>query len=193
MHTLYSVCSYLVINVLLLLQVLTNLRDQKAPQKFTDNLPIEVGITHLLPDNNLHLVIYFSLKAELIRTLLEREPSKRPTAEYVHDSDPMKRLRKKLKKSQACIPVLWLWWHVNYVVAIYLESFIATTCNAYFFCMPIGIGHSPGSLWAKTFLSLAVWPLALLHCRKLGWWLREQSCTKAKIYIPGIHSACVEL
>ena len=104
-HLVFN-CSYLVINVLLLLQVLTNLREQKAPQKFTDNFPIEVGITHLLPDNNLHLVIYFSLKAELIRTLLEREPSKRPTAEHVHNCDPMKRLRKKLKKSQACIPVL---------------------------------------------------------------------------------------
>ena len=47
MHTLYSICSYLVINALLLLQVLTNLREQKAPQKFTDNFPIEVGTTHL--------------------------------------------------------------------------------------------------------------------------------------------------
>ena len=95
--------------VLLPLQVLTNLREQKAPQKFTDNFPIEVGITHLLPGSvryHLHLAIYFSLKAELIRTLLEREPSKRPTAEHVLNCDPMKRLRKKLKKSQACIPVL---------------------------------------------------------------------------------------
>ena len=154
MHTLYSICSYLVINVLLLLQVLTNLREQKPPQKFTDNFPIEVGITYLLPGSvwydDLHLVICFSLKAELIRTLLEREPSKRPTAEHVHNCDPMKRLRKKLKKSQACIPVLWLWWHVNYVVAIYLESFIAATCNAYFFACQFGIGHSPGSLWVKT-------------------------------------------
>ena len=59
-------------------------------------------------------MLCFSLKAELIRTLLEREPSKRPTAEHVHDSDPMKRLRKKLKKSQACIPVLWymLFWFI---------------------------------------------------------------------------------
>ena len=107
-HLVFN-CSYLIINVLLLLQVLTNLREQKAPQKFTDNFPIEVGISHLLQFDMViyTLFIYFSLKAELIRTLLEQEPSKRPTAEHVHDCDPMKRLRKKLKKSQACIPVLW--------------------------------------------------------------------------------------
>ena len=35
--------------VLLLLQVLTNLRKQKAPQKlnFADNFPIEVGVSHI--------------------------------------------------------------------------------------------------------------------------------------------------